>query len=219
MDAKKQQYAGYLDIISKAAKRKVVGANIDLREDVVQEAFMKVIRSDFFSNHDIKNPDNIKVITSYIYLAIKSCLFDELQKQGRLRRSWLSEKEMGEKSYISIESSEVGEDDFLSNITPEHNTLAEQAYRYIKDCFNACIDKITTLERVKFFEKAFWEIESYAVNLKELAVAMGYNGANPTQEINRFIEKINLCVQPHGILVSGLEDIRFVCEYIEPEKG
>jgi DNA-directed RNA polymerase specialized sigma24 family protein len=113
MDAKKQQYAGYLDIISKAAKRKVVGANIDLREDVVQEAFMKVIRSDFFSNHDIKNPDNIKVITSYIYMAINSCLLDELQKQGRLRRSWLSEKEMGGKSYISIESSEIVEDDFL----------------------------------------------------------------------------------------------------------
>jgi len=218
-----QKIAEYLLLIKKLTNIKVKHPDHqDLKDDIVQDVFLKLYRTDFFSTNYLNiSDDNNRKISGYIVKAIRSCYMDQLKLRGINRRLTKAEEVASGKRYESIKTQvleDTDESDFSSSTIedPEQYVFIQEAYRWIKECFNSVSSDIKDTAKRRFFNAAFWEFDRYGLSMKELAGYLGYSSTNPTQELKRFSEKVSLCTSPHGILVNNPhEQIQFLLEQLE----
>jgi len=185
----------------------------EFEDDVLNEAFIKLFKSGFFDREEQKR--------SYIYRAVNHCFIDHLKAIGIIRNLSKSEKEQsGHKTQNVVN---IGWDDMTDNsmpesemINPDSHVEAEDAYRWIKDCYDAVYKSIKDQSRKAFFESSFWWYNDRDVSTKDLASLVGYDSSNPTQELKRLIQKVSMCTQPHGItVVNPHEQVQFLQEQIQ----
>jgi hypothetical protein len=212
----------YLSLIKKITAWKVkTPEHKEFIEDIAQEAFLKLFKRNFFDEYDISDVENAKIINSYVTKTVWSCYMDQLKLQGINRKLTKSEVEVSGSRYQNIVNSSIedvcdSETAMHAFDTPEQHLFAKEAYQWIKNCFESVSLEIQSLERKSFFYAAFWEFASYDMPMKALADHLGYQSSNPTQELKRFIDKVTMCTQPHGIKVSNPhEQIQFLQEQLD----
>ncbi len=223
MGTNNQEIAEYLLLIKKFTSIKIKDPNHqDLKDDVVQDVFLKLYKTDFFSTNDLNtNGDNNRQINGYIVKAIRSCYMDQLKLRGINRRLTPSEAEESGHRYESIKTQAIDETDesnFISSPAegPDHYVFIKEAYGWIESCFKSVSSDVKDTAKSSFFNAAFWEFDSYGLTMKELARYLGYTSSNPTQELKRFAEKVSLCTGPHGIFINNPhEQIQFLREQLE----
>jgi DNA-directed RNA polymerase specialized sigma24 family protein len=212
----------YLNLIKKITAWKVkTPEHKEFIEDIAQETFLKLLKRDFFNEHDISDAENEKIINSYVHQTVWSCYMDQLKLQGINRKLTKSEAEASGGRYQNIVNSPIeevcdSETAIHAFETPEQHLFAREVYQWIKNCFETLSLEIKNIERKRFFYAAFWEFSAYDLPMKALAGHLGYQSSNPTQELKRFIDKVTLCTQPHGITVSNPhEQIQFLQEQLD----
>lgn len=193
----------------------------EFKEDVAQETFLKLFRGGFFDEHDISNTENERIINRYIHKTVRSCYMDQLKLLGINRKLTKAESEATGGRYQNIVNFPIedvcdSETELHAFETPEQYLFAKEVYQWIKNCFEAVSVEIQNNERKRFFYAAFWEFDNYDMPMKTLAGHLGYQSSNPTQEFKRFIDKVTLCTQPHGITVSNPhEQIQLLQEQLD----
>lgn len=193
----------------------------DLKDDIVQEAFIKLLKVDFFSKHDFSSEEDKGSIISYIKRVVKTCYIDQLKSQGYNRRLTKSEREISGNKYKNIENTQFedvdqSDESLHHSDSPEQCAFIKEAYQWIRYCFDKMVAEINDIKRKEFFEAAFWEFNQYKLPVKKLAHYLGYESTNPTQELNRFTTKVSSCTQAHGITINNLQDqIQIMQEIIE----
>ncbi|ALO34552.1 hypothetical protein CMT41_07355 [Colwellia sp. MT41] len=221
MGANNKEIAKYLLLIKKITAWKIKSPDHKyLVDDVVQEVFLKLFKQNFFDENKFESEDDRKMITSYIRRTVHSCYLDQLIVLGFIRRLTKAERLSLVGPYENIKKKKI-EDTCEGDIalppieSPEQYIFVKEAYQWIKSCFDKLLLNISNFDRQKFFEAAFWDFNEYDLPLNKLAVHIGYSSSNPTQELKRFIDKISLCTQPHGVVVTNPhEQIQFLRELI-----
>lgn len=221
MDTSKDTLAVYLTLIKKITNKTVIDMkHQDFKEDIAHEVFIKLYRQGFFSSNNLDDEDNVGRICNYIKNTVRSCYLDHLQTIGINRRLSAAERlETGAKyqNVVSVELEDTNESDneMQTSDSSEHYQYFEEAYSWIKSCFDGLVSEIKDLNRRKFTEEAFWRFDEYGLTMKALASQLGYTSSNPTQEFKRFTQKVALCTEPHGISISlPQEQIQFLREKI-----
>jgi DNA-directed RNA polymerase specialized sigma24 family protein len=220
MTTNNQELAEYFSLIKKLTNYVIKDqGHASIKEDIAQEAFLKLLKQDFFDKYDW-NAD-IKIITVYMKKTIHSCYMDQLKVLGFNRPLSKREKEVTGNRYENIiynQFDEVSEADEALHIqeSSEETVFAKQAYPWIKKCYDSLSLGVSDLSRRKFFEAAFWDFGDYDLPMNKLANHLGYESSNPTQELSRFIKKISMCTEPHGITINNAhEQIQFLQEQID----
>ncbi|PKI12783.1 hypothetical protein [Colwellia sp. 12G3] len=222
MRANNKELAEYLLLIKKITSWKIKSPDHKgFVDDIVQEVFLKLFKQNFFDENKFESEDERKMITSYISQAVHSCYLDQLKVLGFNRRLTKAESESSGNKYENIQNNQI-EDTCESEIalsqveSPEQYIFVKEAYQWIKRCFDKLLLNISNFDRREFFEAAFWSFNEYDLPLNKLAVHIGYSSSNPTQELKRFIDKVSLCTQPHGVVVTNPhEQIQFLRELID----
>ena len=221
MQISNQELAKYMLVIKKITNFKVIDKSIV--DDISQEVFIKLFKQDFFSQNKFDTEEEEKSTGAYIKRTVHSCYMDYLTSNGINRRLTKSEKAISGNSYQNINYDHIddvseSELNLVEAENPEQQLFAKEAYDWIKGCYTAVSEKIKDTKRRAFFEATFWHVEYYGLPLKKLASQLGYISSNPTQELNRFIEKVSMCTQPHGVVVQNpQEQIQFLREQIETQ--
>lgn len=222
MEADNRELAKYMLLIKKIANWKVKDlGHKNLIEDIVQEVFIKLFRQGFIKNNRLDTESENKMAFAYIKQTVNSCYMNQLTSLGINRRLTKAERLNSNSRYENIKNDyidDVSESDLMlaEPETPEQQLFAQEAYQWIKSCYLSLLDRINDANRKIFFEAAFWQFNDYDMPLKSLAVHLGYGSSNPTQELKRFVDKVSLCTQPHGVVVNNPhEQIQFLREQIE----
>lgn len=194
----------------------------ELAEDIENETFIKLYRSDFFESYSLVDDESKKVATAYIKKTISSCKDDYFVKNGVYRRSTKSELEStGRKTQAiyqdDLEDAQQNSSHSFQSSEPtsEEYLLAEKAYGFIQNCFKLAIAKIKDPQRAEFLYQAFWESNYINFPLNELAKRNNYSNTNPTQDFNRFVAKVSHCTEKNNIkIVKSGEQIEFLRQMI-----
>lgn len=190
-------------------------AHFELKNDVVQDVFLKLYKSANFASLDLNDTIEARSAVNYIRKTVANCYVDALVNQGMLVRTPGDEK----RRYAQAENLDdnqlttqiVGADRDQTSL----NTELSRAYKWIKQCFDASVETIKDVSRRAYLNAAFWEKTHYDVPLKELASLVGYSSTNPTQELQRFTLKVESCTQHYGITIVNLGDeVQFLKEYL-----
>lgn len=216
-----EEIAEYFLLIKKLTNRKIHSPDHKfIKDDIVQDVFLKLYKSDFFSANQFGvSEENDKKIASYIYRTISSCYIDHLKSQGLTRRLPKPEADESGYRYQSISTQDiqdVEEETMLQTaVSADQYVSLQEAYRWIRECFYSVLSATKDASKQAFFEAVFWELDKYTMTIKELAKCLGYDSSNPTQELNRFVTKVNLCTNPHGVYIDNpREQILFLSEQI-----
>ncbi|WP_156780192.1 hypothetical protein [Glaciecola sp. HTCC2999] len=193
------------------------------REDIVNETFIKLFKSGAFEKYSLDTSENGRIAAAYIKKTIHSCSMDYFSKSGIYRRLTKREQESTGLKTQSITNENF--DDLSANATffqedtktytSEQYLIAKEAYGNIQKCFSLITASITNDTRAKFLKEAFWNSDYYDVPIKQLAQILGYLKSNPTQDFNRFVDKISNCTQKYNIkIVNSGEQIEFLRQII-----
>ena len=194
----------------------------DCKEDIAQDVFLKLYKSDFFDKYHLGDKEQRLIATAYIGKAVHSSYIDYLKKSGISRQSTEKEKKHSGNKFVSIVSDDI--DDMENEIagssfTAEQYMIAKQAYKIIKDCFQGAMSGISNGIKTTFLGEAFWESDKYGLPLKQLAKLLGYENSNPTQEFNRFVQKVSECTQSSGIMIANpSEQIEILRQIIDTDE-
>ena len=212
--------AEYLELIKKKVNYEIKNPEHQgFKNDIVHDVFLKLFKSDFFDKYKLNDKEQSLIAASYIGKASHSCYIDYLKKSGITRQ--LTEKEQGQSGtkFTNIATDDIDDMSFNiegSSFTAEQYMMAKQAYQIIKDCFQGAISGVSNTVKATFINAAFWESNNYGLPIKQLAKHLGYENSNPTQDFNRFVQKVSECTQPSGIhLVNPDEQIEFLKQIIE----
>lgn len=194
----------------------------ELAEDIANETFIKLYRSDFFQSYSLADDDSKKIATAYIKKTISSCKDDYFIKNGIYRRSTKRELELTGRKTQAINQDDF--EDALQNsshsfqsaeLTSEEYFFAEKAYGFIQNCFKIAIETIKDSQRAEFLYQAFWESNNINFPLNELAKRSNYSNTNPTQDFNRFVARVSQCTEKNNIkIVKSGEQIEFLRQMI-----
>jgi len=222
MNADKENLGKYLSLIKKVADWKIKDpTHHDIKEDVVQEAFIKLLKIGFFARNEFDDEQIQKQITSYISRTVQTCYMDQLRKLGYNRRLTKAERESKGKKYENIIKDQIGDveekvETLIQTVTPDQYIFIKEAYQWIKDCFESLSAGISNLNKKRFFHAAFWRLDDYGLSIKNLAEQFGYTSANPTRDLKHFTSKVSHCTEPYGVVVtSPNEQIQILLELIE----
>ncbi|WP_165736288.1 sigma-70 family RNA polymerase sigma factor [Pseudoalteromonas sp. C8] len=226
MKVDNKELAKYMLLIKKITNWKVRDlGHKNLIEDIVQETFIKLFKQGFLEKNSLDTEDEQKMATAYIKQTVHSCYMDLLASLGINRRLTKAERLNSENKYENIKNDHIDDVDeneltLVETDTPEQQLFVKEAYQWIKNCYLSLLDKVNDQNRKTFFEAAFWQFSDYDMSLKALAEHLGYGSSNPTQELKRFVEKVSLCTQPHGVIVNNPnEQIQFLREQMENSKA
>ncbi|MEA3587648.1 hypothetical protein J6I75_04725 [Pseudidiomarina sp. 1APP75-27a] len=216
MNDRERRAAELLLLIKKVANLHIKNSlHVELKNDVVQDVFIKLFRSANFASLDLDDTVEARSAVSYIRKTVASSYIDALVAQGLLVRA----RTEGEQKYAQTDN--LDENSLVSQIADatgdqaSFSTELSRAYKRIKECFDASFAAIKDVSRKSYLYAAFWDKADYDVPMKELATIMGYSSTNPTQEFQRFTLKVESCTQPYGITIVNLDDeIQFLKEYI-----
>jgi hypothetical protein len=217
-----QQAAQYLLLIKKLVSKQIKdAAHYEYKDDIVNDVFLKLYSGDFFNTHTLDDKDSGSVAGAYIKRVVSSCYYDHLENAGIMVRATKRETEMtGKKTeqikHDSIHGSDNDDDKLAVDVVSEYAgalTLmeAEEAYETIKECFNLAVEKVVDRAKFFFYHIAFWELDEYNMSLKDLAAHVGFANSNPTQDFNRFVEKVSGCTEKgHVVLRNPNEQIEIL---------
>jgi len=215
-----QSLADYLLLIKKKVNYEIKNPDHqEFKDDIVHDVFLKLYKSSFFDKYQLDDKEQSLVATAYIGQTVHSCYIDYLKKAGISRQLTAKEKKQFGNKFISIGSDdisgvEIDLDRYL--FSSEHYLMAKQAYDIINNCFQVSISGISNTVRATFLNEAFWESNKYGLPLKQLAKHLGYENSNPTQDFNRFIQKVNECTETSGInVVNPDEQIEFLKQILD----
>jgi molecular chaperone GrpE (heat shock protein) len=198
------------------------------KEDIANEAFIKLYKSGVFEKYTLDTTENGRIAAAYIKKTVHSCSMDYFRKSGVYRRLTKQEQASTGLKTQSIETNDfdeqsTGESHFQDDknaYTAEQYLAAKQAYENIQVCFSSVVSTITNAIRANFLKEAFWVSDNYGVPLKQLANILGYDKSNPTQDFNRFVEKISDCTKKYNIkIVNSGEQIEFLRQIISSSGG
>lgn len=222
MEVDNKKIAEYMLLIKRITKWKVTGIeNNELIDDISQEVLIKLLKQGFLKSNRLESDSEKKMAWSYIKQTVNSCYMDQLIILGISRRLTKAERVSTGNKYENIKNEQI-EDANESELTlveyetQEQQVFFKEAYEWIKSCYLSLLDKINDTNRKLFFEAAFWQFNDHDMPLKSLAQHLGYKSSNPTQELSRFVEKVSMCSQPHGIVIKNHhEQLQFLREQIE----
>jgi hypothetical protein len=222
MEVDNRELQKYMLLIKKIVNWKVQELEYkDLVDDISQEVFMKLYKQDFFIKNKLDTEKDQKMVCAYIKQTVVSCKMDLLKSHGINRRLTKAERLNSGNKYENIKNDhidDVSENELtlVESESPDQQLFIREVYEWIKDCYLSLLDKINDKSRKVFLEAAFWQFYDYDMPLKSLAAHLGYGSSNPTQELKRFVEKVSMCTQPHGVIVNNPhEQIQFLREQIE----
>ena len=204
------ELAIYLAFIKKAAHYKIWDSQ--MRDDVVQDVFIKLHNKNFFQNNALVDGQVPKTTGAYIITTIERHRTDIYRKYHKIESVTDSiESENEFEKHFDAERTSLSNVDHLWFVREE----AEIAYVSIKECFQGAITQVKDSLKKNFFEAAFWRLSDYGLPLKELANHIGFINSNPTQDFNRFLAKVSICTQNSGItLVKPNEQIDILLDLI-----
>jgi hypothetical protein len=209
VEANNKELAEYMLLIKKLTHYKLKTqdpAYQSFAEDIVQETFLKLYKQDFFNNNKLDSEDDKKMIGAYIRINRRLTKAESIssgQKYENIKHELIEDVNENDIALPSVEN-------------PDQYVFVKEAYQWIKGCYTNLLTKINDTDRKTFFEAAFWQFNEYDMPLKTLAKHLGYDSSNPTQELKRFVEKVSMCTQPHGITINNPhEQIQFLREQIE----
>jgi hypothetical protein len=221
-----QQAAQFLLLIKKMVNKQIKdSAHYEFKDDIVNDVFLKLYSGDFFNTHTLDDADSGKLAGAYIKRVVSSCYYDHLENAGVMVRASKKETDLtGKKTeQIKHDSIHVGdnEDDkpAVEVVSAYASALtlmeAEDAYQTIKQCFDVAIEKVVDRAKLLFYQIAFWELDEYKMPLKDLAAHVGFANSNPTQDFNRFVEKVSGCTEKsHIVLRNPNEQIEILKQLI-----
>lgn len=225
--ADEKKLAEFLSLIKKLVSFKVKDPDhVQFKEDIANETFIKLYKSGAFDKYSLDEKQESLIATSYIKKTVHSCYMDYLTKAGINRRLTKQEQEETGHKTMNIIKDDIDEPSSFGVFEPEQSShysveqylMAKQAYKVIQDCFSSSISSVSNAIRANFLKEAFWEADSYGLPLKKLAVVLGYENSNPTQDFNRFVTKVSDCTQKFNInIVNSGEQIEFLRQIIESE--
>lgn len=213
--------AEYLLIIKKSVNGEVKDIkHYDFKEDIIQDVFLKLFKADFFNKYQLNEKEQSLIATSYIKKAVKSCYIDLLKKNKIIRFLTEKERQDSDRKYENIGTSEdIDEHESLESAafsSGEEVLMAKEFYLIIRECFEGAITFVSHQLKSNFLRTAFWEQDEYGLPLKKLAEVLGYENSNPTQDFNRFVQKVSECTQTSGVkVVNPCEQIEFLKQIIE----
>jgi DNA-directed RNA polymerase specialized sigma24 family protein len=219
----------FMLFIDKATKAEIKDRDfVQYREDVAQDAFLKLYRSGYLSENSIETEDDVKRITAYIRMTVKSCYTDFLTKNGIIRRSTKTDTEL---KYDQIQYDRMDDPDTIFSLE-DHQAFnhhkfnarqlyqAKQAYDSIAYCFQKATETIKEKARRDFYQIVFWDLEDHNMSIKELAAHMGFINSNPTQDFNRFVQKVSDCTEKDGYkIVDASEQINFLKQILSLDEA
>ena len=184
------------------------------KEDVINEAFLKLYNSELIKKSSFEIENEALVIASYSKKTIHTCYMDYLVKSGVLRRSTKEERQKTNLKTQNISSIDIHNDgehgainlEQTEHYTPDQYLSAKRAYAVIKDCFDKGIITIKDKIRAVFFESVFWDYNQFDLPLNQLAKLLGYKNSNPTQDFNRFVEKVSACTSKSDIRIVKINE-------------
>lgn len=199
---------------------------VKFREDVVQDVFLKLYRGDFFETHSLDSPDEAKQSTVYIKRTIMTCFQDQLMREGIYRKRAVSDvqDDDGETKYKQLEHQSMDDADnefslSSDDFSAEQILIAQQSYQIIKACFDGALVAVNDQTKHDFYRAVFWELDKYELSVKELAAYLGYQNSNPTQDFNRFVEKVSACTEKDGVkVVNPHEQVEFLKQILSLEE-
>lgn len=221
-----QEAAQFLLLIKKLVNRQIKdSAHYEFKDDIINDVFLKLYSNDFFHTHTLDDKDAGNVAAAYIKRVVASCYFDQLKSAGIMVRATQQETKMtGKKTeqikHDSIHDSDDADDKSRVEVVSEYASAltlmeAEDAYQIIKACFNVAVEKVVDRAKLLFYQIAFWELDEYNMSLKDLAAHVGFANSNPTQDFNRFVEKVSVCTEKgHIFLRNPNEQIEFLKQLI-----
>lgn len=222
-----QKLGRYLVLIEKLTKAVIKEPDyVKFREDVAQDAFLKLYRSDFFETHNLDTDESAKKSSGYIKKTIATCFQDQLMQEGIYRKRAVTDvqDDDGTSKYKQLEQSSMDDTNnafsFSSNdASAEQILIAKQSYDIIRQCFDSAMMVVVDQPKQQFYEAVFWELDKYDLSVKELAVHFGYKNSNPTQDFNRFVDKVSECTEKDGIkVVTPNEQVEFLKQILSLEE-
>ena len=193
------------------------------KEDIVNETFIKLFKSGAFEKYSLDTSENGRIAAAYIKKTINSCSMDYFSKSGIFRRLTKRERESTglktqaviNEDFDDISGNATSFQEDTKTYTSEQYLIAKQAYDNIQKCFSLVSSSITNDSRAKFLKEAFWNSDYYDVPIKQLAHVLGYLKSNPTQDFNRFVDKVSKCTEKYNIkIVNSGEQIEFLRQII-----
>lgn len=215
-----QLLAEYLVLIKNKVNYEIKNPeHVGFKDDIVHDVFLKLYKSDFFEKYKLNDKEQGLIAATYIGRTVHSCYIDYLKKAGISRQLTEKERQQSGNKFTSIGSDDIDDLETSlegSSFSAEQYLMAKQAYQIIKDCFQGAISGISNVVKASFLNEAFWELAKYDLPIKQLAKHLGYENSNPTQDFNRFVQKVSECTQPSGInLANPDEQIEFLKQIIE----
>lgn len=207
-----EKQSRFLAIIKSYVSFKLKGSpHISFKDDIAQEVFIKLFKANTFDNYNLENKESSLKAAGYIKKAVHSCYSDFLQKAGVFRRLSKVEQESSGKKTMTIIHDDI--DEYYSDsdsktsqslsFTAEQYLIAKEAYNQIFNCFSKVMDTVNNSVKSHFLNEAFWSLDEYGLPLNKLASFLGYEHTNPTQDYNRFVEKVDICTSRHGININN----------------
>jgi DNA-directed RNA polymerase specialized sigma24 family protein len=219
----------FLTLIEKQVGYAITSSDyLEYKDDIVNEAFIKLYKSGAFDKYTLDTGENGRIAAAYVKKTVHSCTMDYFRKSGVYRRLTKHEQATTGLKTQSIETSDFDEHsadentyhDDKNTYTVEQYLTAKKAYENIQKCFTSLVSNITNTVRANFLKEAFWVADNYGVPLKQLAEILGYEKSNPTQDFNRFVEKVSDCTKKYNIkIVNSGEQIEFLRQIISSSGG
>jgi hypothetical protein len=213
----------YMSFIQKLVNKHVRNPeHIAFREDIQNESFIKLLKNEFIENNKLSSASKAekKEISAYVARTVKSSYLDFLSKHKITKKMTENERaDSGQKykkyDYCEIDDSENGYTE-PALFSHEERMFAETAYKKIMDCFSSALAKVGDETKKAFLTAVYWDHNSYGLSTKQLAQHFNYRSSNPTQELNRFTEKVSLCTKTIGVVIdSPQEQIMYLHEIFE----
>jgi hypothetical protein len=219
----------FMLFIDKATKAEIKDRDfVQYREDVAQDAFLKLYRSGYLAENSIETEDDVKRVTAYIRMTVHSCYMDFLTKNGFNHRRTADDEYIDDKNtkYVKNKNESLNDPDADLSLEDNHqfdaNQLyqARQAYDSIVYCFQKATEMIKEKVRRDFYQIVFWDLEDHNMSIKELAAHMGFINSNPTQDFNRFVQRVSDCTEKDGYkIVNASEQINFLKQILSLDEA
>ncbi len=221
-----QRLGQFISLIDKMVRSVITDTDhVVFREDVSQDAILKLYRSGYLEENNMDSADDVKRVSAYIRLTVKSCYTDYLARNGINRRRTDNERCEGDTKYIQHEHETINDPDNPISIESEAFTAqqlveAREAYEVIAYCFQNALILVKESERQRFYQAVFWELDEYNMTVKDLAAHVGYANSNPTQDFNRFVKKVSECTEKDGIkVVNPSEQVDFLKQILSLDEA
>lgn len=222
-----QRLGRFISLIDKMVKSEIRDKDhVVFREDVSQDAILKLFQSGYLEENSMDSIDDVKRVSAYIRLTVKSCYIDYLARNKINRRRadkeccGYEDSKYENFGYDQIDDPNIQGELVSEGLRPERLVEAREVYEIIAYCFQNALILVKERERQRFYHVVFWELDEYNMTVKDLAAHVGYANSNPTQDFNRFVKKVSECTEKDGIkVVNPSEQVDFLKQILSLDEA